>query len=440
MHRRLIALFLVLAIAAALLPVASAAEYEGLHIDAIKAALRVIMFAREGTYTSVTPQDSNAVSIGFVQWHGGQAWELLMEIIERNPTKAKSILGDTFYGEIVGGSYKSWSNRSVTSEEKRLLQELLGTPESIAAQDARADRYFDDFIKASWKAGMRTDATVTYYSTMYNQWGSGGVQTYMKYIRATMGVDTSYLYYSLDAFHTAVLNTNYGQAYIKGRKYVYEYIKSLGWNTSGPDQPGTPSVPEQPRVNDCPNCPGAAFYDMPAKSNWAHEAIEFVLQKGLFNGVDKTHFDPNGTMTRAMLVTVLYRLDGQKTPAKQSSFADVKRGQWYTDAVDWASAEDLIQGVSDTRFAPNDPLTREQLVTLLDRFSQYQGKYSPVSGSLSGYADEASVSLFAVEHMRWAVAAGILKGVTENGVTALQPKQPVTRAQVALMLMRYCNL
>lgn len=431
MHRRLIALLLVLAIAAALLPMASAATYEGLHNDRIKEALRAIMFVREGNYTSVTPQDSNAVSIGFVQWHGGQAWELLMEIIERNPSQAKSILGDKFYGEIVNGSYKSWSNRTVTSEEKKLLQELLATPESIAAQDARADRYFDNFIDASWKAGMRTDATVTYYSCMYNQWGSGGIQTYMKHIRETMGTTTSTLYYSLDAFHEAVLATDYGKAYRRGREYAYNYIKSLGWNTAGPDPI---------RISGCPGCPGEMFYDMPAKDHWAHEAIEFVLRKGLFEGVDQTHFQPSGTMTRAMLVTVLYRLDGQKAVRTQSRFADVQRGKWYTAAVDWATDMQLVQGVSDDSFAPNDPVTREQFVTILDRFCQYQGRYQAPSCELSEYADNGKIAQFAMEHMRWAVGNGILKGIAAGGVTNLCPKTSVTRAQVALMLMRYCNL
>lgn len=181
-----------------------------------------------------------------------------------------------------------------------------------------------------------------------------------------------------------------------------------------------------------PLCPSSQFIDSPAVSNWAHAGVDFAVTRGLFNGVSATKFDPAGNTTRAMLVTVLWRYAGQ--PAEGSNiFTDVAAGKWYEDAIAWANSTGVVNGVGGSKFDPNGCITRQQLATILYRYTTSQGIDTSARASLNEFPDHGSVSGYAYEAMQWAVAEGLINGSGGN----LLPKGNATRAQVATILMRY---
>lgn len=181
------------------------------------------------------------------------------------------------------------------------------------------------------------------------------------------------------------------------------------------------------------DCPGRNFTDMPPANHWAHEGIDFALTHGLFEGMSKTIFAPDGKMTRAMLVTVLWRLAGKPIEGKLI-FNDIKEGMWYTDAVKWASKHGIVNGVSYGVFAPNELVTREQLAAILYR---YAGE-PQTDADLSGFADQSKVGAWAKNAFCWAYTAGIVQGARDAaGRLWLNPQSNATRAEVATMMMRF---
>ena len=153
------------------------------------------------------------------------------------------------------------------------------------------------------------------------------------------------------------------------------------------------------------------------------------------NGVSANSFGPNATTNRAMIVTILYRLED--TPAASSSgFTDVVSGSYYADAVNWAAANGIVNGVSATSFAPNTAVTREQMAAILYRYAQFKGYSVTASNSLNGYADASQLSSYAIAAMQWANAEGLITGSTS---TTLNPAGNATRAEVATILMRFCE-
>ena len=177
------------------------------------------------------------------------------------------------------------------------------------------------------------------------------------------------------------------------------------------------------------------YYDV-NRYDWYAEAVEMVVSAGLFEGVSENRFDPNGTMTRAMLVTVLWRLAGEPEADSASSFSDVSRRAWYADAVAWANENGIVTGINEATFAPDQNITREQMAVILYRYAQTIGLDVSARADLSGYADASGISAYAEEAMSWAVAEGLISGMTE---TTLAPKGTATRAQVATILMRFVN-
>lgn len=186
------------------------------------------------------------------------------------------------------------------------------------------------------------------------------------------------------------------------------------------------------------DCPGKKFIDMPPADNWAHEGIDFVISHGLFNGMSETTFAPNGKMTRAMLVTVLWRLADKPIEGKLI-FGDVKEGTWYTDAVKWAAKNDIVNGISYGVFAPDMLVTREQLATILYRYAAYRyGSEPEGSADLSGFADQSKVGAWAKDAVSWANFAGIVQGARDSaGRLWIYPQNNATRAEVAAMIMRF---
>ncbi len=176
------------------------------------------------------------------------------------------------------------------------------------------------------------------------------------------------------------------------------------------------------------------FGDVSA-SSWYADAVGFVVERALFNGTSENSFSPNMTMTRGMLVTVLHRLAGKPAAEANGKFADVGES-YYTDAVDWAVANGIVTGVNDKQFAPNAQISREQMATILYRYASKMKLDVSESNALTAYGDAAAVSGYAEKAMQWANAAKIINGTNEM---KLNPKGSATRAEVAAILMRFCE-
>ena len=210
----------------------------------------------------------------------------------------------------------------------------------------------------------------------------------------------------------------------------------------------TESIPATGVPDTCPGgptCPGYAFRDMPAPDSWAHAGLDYCIYSGYINGLSATTVDPSGTCTRAQLVCILYRIQGEPKVVEgyeldklRAPFDDVPRGQWYTNAILWAKLTRIVNGTSATTFDPSGQITREQLAAILYR---YTAKYAPDAtgnaASLADYPDAGSVSAYARDAMAWAVGNGLIKGLPHDKTDYLEPGGSTTRAQVATILMRY---
>ena len=210
----------------------------------------------------------------------------------------------------------------------------------------------------------------------------------------------------------------------------------------------TESIPATGLPDTCPGgptCPGYAFRDMPVPADWSHEGLDYCIYRGYVAGTSASTVSPTGVCTRAQLVSILYRMQGEPTNVKgyelaklRAPFDDVPRGQWYTDAIWWAKLTGVVAGTSATTFDPEGEITREQLAVILYNYTQQFAPGSiPAAGSLAGFPDAGSVSSWARTEMAWAVGNGLISGTGSGGVAYLSPQGSATRAQVAAILMRF---
>ena len=172
------------------------------------------------------------------------------------------------------------------------------------------------------------------------------------------------------------------------------------------------------------------------EGDWFYDAVRYAYETGLMDGVGDSLFAPNSETTRAQLVTILYRLEGEPEVSGTSGFTDVEAGTWYTDAVAWAAANGIVNGVSETEFAPGKDITREQLATILFRYAEAKGYDVSARADLSAYPDADQIQSYAAESVAWAVAEGLIQGFEDN---TLRPAGNATRAQIATILMRFCE-
>lgn len=196
----------------------------------------------------------------------------------------------------------------------------------------------------------------------------------------------------------------------------------------------------------CPGdatCPSHRFTDVPGPSRWEHKGIDYCVARGLMAGVGAKTFSPNTTSTRAQIVQILYKLSGDTTDYSKyyTPFTDVKRGDWFYNAVAWAYDHDIVKGTGEHTFSPDAPIQREQMALIL---YGYAAKYAPscLGGAvpIGSFPDAGSVSNWAYAAMSWAVGNGLISGSESNGVSYLMPKSSATRAQVSAIMMRFCQL
>ena len=180
---------------------------------------------------------------------------------------------------------------------------------------------------------------------------------------------------------------------------------------------------------------GEPFLDV-NEGDWFYDAVAYAYENGIMDGVGGNRFAPNSATTRAQLVTILYRLEGQPAVSGDLPFTDVEAGTWYTNAVGWAAQNGIVNGVGDDTFAPGNDLTREQLVTILYRYAESKGYDVSASADLAGYPDGEEIQAYAREAMAWAVAENIIRGMEDD---TLKPAGNASRAQIATILMRFCE-
>lgn len=184
-------------------------------------------------------------------------------------------------------------------------------------------------------------------------------------------------------------------------------------------------------------CPSRGLSDV--KTHWGHSSIDYCVEHGLMNGVGDGKFNPDGTVTRAMLATVLYRQAGSPDVQNASAFPDVNPGEWYGKAIAWAADAGIVTGYPDGTFDPNKAVTRQELATMFYRYAKFAKFDVSAAGDLSVFPDRNQVLEYAMEAMVWANGAGLITGNVVNDVTCLDPKGNATRSQLATILMRFCE-
>ena len=199
-------------------------------------------------------------------------------------------------------------------------------------------------------------------------------------------------------------------------------------------------VPPAPDYASCAKdsaCPMSKFTDA-SPTAWYHDGVHYVLDEGIMQGVSEDSFAPDSTTTRAMIVTMLWRMEGEPE-AQPAGFADTEDGSWYADAVNWAADKGIVKGYDAKTFGPKDPVTREQIAAILYRYAQYKGADVSVGESteLTAFNDVSTLSQWAYPAMQWAVGAQIIQGKGDK--STLAPRDNATRAQVATMLMRFAE-
>ena len=240
--------------------------------------------------------------------------------------------------------------------------------------------------------------------------------------------------YRTDTVYPTCINAGYTEHFCAcGESYRDGYIPALGHdyvngvcsrcgNTEGSCDGGA-------------NCPSKPYHDVDT-GRWYHEGIDYAIAHGLMNGVGNGMFEPESSMTRAMLVTVLWRYAG--SPAGwENPFTDVPNGSWFTQAVAWAAENGIVNGVGNHKFEPDSNITREQMAAILFRYAAMSGFDTSARGNLDQYPDRGDVSGYAVEPLSWAVAEGLIKGTDNGNGILLDPQGNATRAQVATIIMRF---
>ena len=297
---------------------------------------------------------------------------------------------------------------------------------------ACGDRYRDDITPAlghdfQWVTDKVATATEPGYkheectrcndrrneNTVIPATGEGHVHSYTDYVKAPTCTEKGY------TIHTCTCGESHTDSYVDplGHNYVGGVCTRCGATNGQSDKP----------CDGGATCPSKPYKDVNTRA-WYHESIDFAIRGKLMNGIASDRFDPEGSMTRAMLVTVLWRYAGSPKEGT-NRFTDVANGQWYTEAVAWAAENGVVNGVGNNRFDPEGKITREQMAAILYRYA----KQPQTSGSLTSFPDASRVSGYATDAMRWTVEQKIIGGSDGR----LDPQGNATRAQVAAILMRF---
>ena len=292
---------------------------------------------------------------------------------------------------------------------------LYAPGESVSADVTKLTAKFAGGSSGSGGGGGSRKPSVTYY-TLHFETNGGSAITDMREanntrISLTKYVPTRHGYTFIGWYSDHNLTNQVSEVSLTKNMTVY-----AGW-----------------RADENPDIVVNPFTDVSEK-DWFYNDAMFVYKNGLMLGTSKTLLSPHGTVTRGMMATILWRMEGSLAPKGENSFTDVEAGMWYTDAITWAAENGIFAGYSMDKFGPDDPITREQLTAIFYRYADYKGYKLTVTGNLDKFEDADKITDYAKMVMQWAVGNGLIKGKAE---TLLDPQGTATRAEIAAMLHRF---
>lgn len=347
----------------------------------------------------------------------------------------KGATGDNFTGVSVGGFEVSGAAYLVAGN-------------SIDQSTDSTSNVRNIFVTCTPKDGFPSAETTIRWLTHYTDETNGGVSTpqlvkiseeeYMLLWTTGSYIDAKLNYVLLDGSGSQVSRVYTASGRLSDCKPVFINGKVTWYVTTGGApvfysiDPDDPAVVNADPCDGGANCPSGQFRDVDA-SQWFHLPVDFVVKRGLMNGTTLDTFAPGSSLTRGMLVTILYRYEGAPALSRENPFGDVEPGQYYAGAVLWASENGIVNGVAPGVFNPNGVVTREQLVTILYRYAQYKNAGTLAQADLGSFSDSGLVSEYARPAFAWTVSQGIITG--SDG--CLRPQGSASRAEVAAVLQRY---
>ena len=292
---------------------------------------------------------------------------------------------------------------------------LYAPGESVSADVTKLTAKFAGGSSGSGGGGGSRKPSVTYY-TLHFETNGGSAITDMREenntrISLTKYVPTRHGYTFIGWYSDHNLTNQVSEFSLTKNMTVY-----AGW-----------------RADENPDIVVNPFTDVSEK-DWFYNDAMFVYKNGLMLGTSKTLFSPHGTVTRGMMATILWRMEGSLAPKGENSFTDVEAGRWYADAITWAAENGIFAGYSMDKFGPDDPITREQLTAIFYRYADYKGYKLTVTENLDKFEDADKITDYAKMVMQWAVGNGLIKGKSEN---LLDPQGTATRAEISAMLHRF---
>ena len=292
---------------------------------------------------------------------------------------------------------------------------LYAPGESVSADVTKLTAKFAGGSSGSGGGGGSRKPSVTYY-TLHFETNGGSAITDMREenntrISLTKYVPTRHGYTFIGWYSDHNLTNQVSEVSLTKNMTVY-----AGW-----------------RADENPDIVVNPFTDVSEK-DWFYNDAMFVYKNGLMLGTSKTLFSPHGTVTRGMMATILWRMEGSLAPKDENSFTDVEAGMWYADAITWTTANGIFAGYSKDKLGPDDPVTREQLTAIFYRYADYKGYKLTITGNLDKFEDADKITDYAKTVMQWAVGNGLIKGKSEN---LLDPQGTATRAEISAMLHRF---
>ena len=292
---------------------------------------------------------------------------------------------------------------------------LYAPGESVSADVTKLTAKFAGGSSGSGGGGGSRKPSVTYY-TLHFETNGGSAITDMREanntrISLTKYVPTRHGYTFIGWYSDHNLTNQVSEVSLTKNMTVY-----AGW-----------------RADENPDIVVNPFTDVSEK-DWFYNDAMFVYKNGLMLGTSKTLFSPHGTVTRGMMATILWRMEGSLAPKGENSFTDVEAGRWYADAITWTAENGIFAGYSKDKFGPDDPITREQLTAIFYRYADYKGYKLTVTENLDKFEDADKITDYAKMVMQWAVGNGLIKGKSEN---LLDPQGTATRAEISAMLHRF---
>ena len=292
---------------------------------------------------------------------------------------------------------------------------LYAPDESVPANVTKLTAKFAGGSSGGGGGGGSRKPSVTYY-TLHFETNGGSAITDMREanntrIRLTKYVPTRHGHTFIGWYSDQSLTNQISEVSLTKNMTVY-----AGW-----------------RADENPDIVVNPFTDVSEK-DWFYNDAMFVYKNGLMLGTSKTLFSPHGTVTRGMMATILWRMEGSLAPKDENSFTDVEAGRWYADAITWTTENGIFAGYSKDKFGPDDPITREQLTAIFYRYADYKGYKLTITGNLDKFEDADKITDYAKMVMQWAVGNGLIKGKSEN---LLDPQGTATRAEISAMLHRF---